>query len=75
MTSVEAGLADPAAVAYGIKEAAVACVTGVATGQLVAQAGLLVAETAAGRADGAVLEANGLGHVLRKSGSHTAPNG
>ncbi|TNN31243.1 hypothetical protein EYF80_058606 [Liparis tanakae] len=51
-----AGAAHPAAVAVGVEEAAVAGVTGVAAGQRVAQARLLVGDAAARRAHGAALE-------------------
>ncbi|KAK0141236.1 hypothetical protein N1851_021750 [Merluccius polli] len=61
---VGAGLAHTAAVANSVEEAAVACVTGVTARQLVAQAGLLVRDTAARGAHVPALELQGLGHLL-----------
>lgn len=59
-----AGVVHAAAVAEGFEEAAVAGVAGIAAGQLVAQAGLLVGDTAAGRSRASPLQLHCISHVL-----------
>lgn len=59
-----AGLAHTAAVANSVEEATVACVTGVAARQLVAQAGLLMRNTAPRGAHGSALQLQCLRHLL-----------
>ena len=63
-TPVFAGVVHAAAVTEGFEEAAVAGVTGVAAGQLVAQAGLLMGDTAAGGARASPLQLHCISHVL-----------
>lgn len=66
-----AGLAHTAAVANSIEEATVACVTGIAARQLVAQAGLLMRNTATRGTHGSALELQRLcqllGGILQKT--------
>lgn len=61
------GMADAAAVADGVEEAAVAGVTEVTARQLVTQTRLLVRDAAPRRAHGATLELRCCRHVLKKN--------
>ena len=63
--SGRAGVADTAAVADSIEEAAVAGVTGVATWQRVPETGLLMRDAAARRAHGTPLQLQGGRRVLQ----------